>query len=204
MIHFFKRYNLLFLVPLAVTLNYFAFENETIFWYMYTFGILVLTSIALAFGQVKEELRTWQSLLYGIGFGVLLYSVIAAGFHLLSLFPTGVAANVSGILNALAPDSIWHYLLLVFIIVPGEEIFWRGFVQQEMKKHVSPFVAIVLTSLLFGAGLAFSGFWSGALAGIAAGLLFGALYEWKRSMPALIIAHIVMLIFLFLVIPLPV
>lgn len=204
MIHFFKQHKLLFLVPLAVILNYFAFENEAIFWYMYTFGILVLTSIALAFGQVKEEMRTWQSLLYGIGFGLLLYLLIAVGFQFLSFFPTGVASNVSGILKALAPSSIWHYLLLLFIIVPGEEIFWRGFVQQEMKKHVSPFAAILLTSLLFGVGLAFSGFWPGALAGIAAGLLFGTLYEWKRSMPALIIAHIVMLIFLFLVIPLPV
>lgn len=204
MIHFLNQHKLVWTIPLAIALNYLAFENDAIFWYMYTFSILVLTSLALAFGQVDDELETWKALIAGLGYGTLLYAIIAGGFHALSFLPLGMEASVGRFLSAVGPTSIWHFLLLLFLIVPGEEIFWRGFVQQQMKQYMGTFTAILVTAVMFGAALAISGFWPGALAGIAAGLLLGALYEWKRSMPLIIITHIVMIILLFLVLPLPV
>jgi membrane protease YdiL (CAAX protease family) len=62
----------------------------------------------------------------------------------------------------------------------------------------------LISSVLFGLALGVAGFWPGQLAGIAAGLVLGALYEWKRSMPLIIIAHLVLIVLLFLVLPLPI
>jgi membrane protease YdiL (CAAX protease family) len=59
-----------------------------------------------------------------------------------------------------------------------------------------------LASLLFGLSMSFSGFWLGVLAAFTSGMLWGLLYEWKKSMPLIIIAHITMTILLFLVLPL--
>ena len=81
--------------------------------------------------------------------------------------------------------------MLIFVIVVGEEMFWRGYVQQQLKRWSSPIVAVFVTSLLFSISLAFSGFMPGALAAIVAGIIWGLLYEWKKSLPLVIVAHVV-------------
>lgn len=204
MFKFFNAHKLILFIPLALFLYDLAFRDTAIFWYMYTFSILVLMSVAMLYTKILDELPTWKSLICGLGAGILIYAAIAAGFQVIQWSPLTIKKTVGSFLNTFAPTSIWHYLLLMFIIVPGEEIFWRGFVQQEMKKYVNVKSAIVFSSLLFGLALGIIGFWPGVLAGIAAGLVLGGLYEWKRSMPLLIITHLVMIVLLFLIMPLAV
>ncbi|WKA53682.1 CPBP family intramembrane glutamic endopeptidase [Planococcus shixiaomingii] len=203
MLRFFKSHKLIFLVPLAFWLYSWSFENKAVFWYMYTFAILVLMSASIVYSKISDEMPTWKSMIYGLGYGTLIYGLIALGYQLLQFFPLHIESSVSSFLSAFAPTSIWHYLLLMFIIVPGEEIFWRGFVQQQLKRYMPTGAAILLSSILFGLALGLIGFWPGQLAGLTAGLILGALYEWKRSMPLIIIAHLVMIVLLFLVQPLP-
>lgn len=202
MFSFFNRHILILLIPLAFWLYNWSFENTAIFWYMYTFAILVLMSIALVYSKIADELPTWKSMLFGLGYGTFIYGIIVLGYLLLQIFPVHIESSVSKFLSALAPTTIWHYLLLMFIIVPGEEIFWRGLVLQRLKQYMPTAAAIVFSSILFGLVLGLGGFWPGQLAGLAAGLVLGAVYEWKRSMPLIIIAHLVMIVLLFLVRPL--
>lgn len=202
MFSFFNRHILILLIPLAFWLYNWSFENTAIFWYMYTFAILVLMSIALVYSKIADELPTWKSMLFGLGYGTFIYGIIVLGYLLLQIFPVHIKSSVSKFLSAFAPTTIWHYLLLMFIIVPGEEIFWRGLVLQRLKQYMPTAAAIVFSSILFGLALGLGGFWPGQLAGLAAGLVLGAIYEWKRSMPLIIIAHLVMIVLLFLVRPL--
>jgi membrane protease YdiL (CAAX protease family) len=90
----------------------------------------------------------------------------------------------------------------MFGIVPGEEIFWRGYIQQKLKKYMSGPMAVLASSVLFGLALGLGGFVSGTFAAVASGIVLGFLYEWKRSMPLLIVAHLVMIVLLFLIKPL--
>lgn len=203
MSNFFKNHKLIVLVPLAFALYSLAFQDSAIFWYMYSFALLVLMSVSVIFTKIFDEMATWKSLIYGLGYGTAIYAIIAGGFQLLKLLPVDTEQTVSSFIATFAPSSIWHYLLLMFIIVPGEEIFWRGFVQQKLKSYVSTVYAVLISALLFGLALGFGGFIPGALAGIVTGIVLGFLYEWKRSMPLLIIAHLVMIVLLFLVLPLP-
>jgi len=204
MINFLKQHPLVLMLPLAFFLYDLAFDSTAIFWYMYTFAMLILMSLAIVFVKIFDELVTWKSLIYGLGYGTLLYGLIAVGFQLLQLLPININGPVESFLTAFAPVSIWHYLLLMFIIVPGEEIFWRGLVQQKLKQYVSTPMAVLISSILFGSALALGGFWPGVVAGIAAGLILGLLYEWKKSLPVIIVAHLVMIVLLFLILPLPV
>ncbi|MDE0582705.1 CPBP family intramembrane metalloprotease [Planococcus sp. A6] len=199
-----KRHTLIWLLPLSLYLYHLAFENTAIFWYMYTFAILVLMSITLINYAVFDELKTWKSLVYGTLFGGMIYAFLAFGYLFLDILPLNVEGPVTAMQTLFAPTSIWHYLLLMFVIVPGEELFWRGYIQQQLKKYMKLPFAILGSSLLFGIALAFSGFWPSIVAGIVAGALLGILYEWKRSMPLLIITHLMVLVLLFIIMPLPI
>lgn len=202
MINFLKQHPLILMLPMAFFLYNLAFENTAIFWYMYTFAMLILMSLAIIFVKIFDELVTWKSLIYGLVFGTLLYGLIAAGFQLLLLTPFNIAGSVKAFLANFVPVTIWHYLLLMFIIVPGEEIFWRGLVQQKFKQYCSTPLAVLASSVLFGLALALGGFWPGAWTGIITGMILGLLYEWKRSLPVIIVSHLVMIVLLFLIFPL--
>lgn len=184
------------------SMMFFTFENKVIFWYLYAFTLLVGIAISLVYSKYKDELPTWNYLLFGIGYGTVIYGVIKLGYLILPFIDDNATKEITKFLSYYAPQNIWHYLLLVFIVVIGEEMFWRGFVQQKLKEYTSPTLAVIVTSLLFSLSLAISGFTPGAMAALVVGLILGALYEWKKSLPIIIIAHEAFVILLFLVLPL--
>lgn len=189
--------SLLFIYAMLV----YTFSEPAIFWYLYTFTLLVSIAIALVFSQFEDQLPTWQYLLYGTGYGTITYGLVKFGYVLLPYVDTSATRDVAKFLITYGPTNIWHYLMLIFIIVIGEEVFWRGYIQQQIKRFSSTKVAIFVTALLFSVSLAISGFLPGALAAFITGIIFGTLYEWKKSLPLIIIAHLVFVLLLFLVLP---
>lgn len=181
---------------------YYTFENKTIFWYLYAFTLLVGIAISLITSTFKDELPTWNYLLFGIGYGTILYGIVKLGDIIMPHLDNKFEKELAQFLNTFAPQNIWHYLLLVFVIVIGEEMFWRGYVQQKLKMYTQPIYAVFVTSLLFSLSLAISGFAAGAIAALVTGMILGILYEWKKSLPLIIIAHETFVILLFLVLPL--
>lgn len=191
---------LLSLLFVYVMLIY-TFKEEAIFWYLYAFTLLVGIAIALLFGNLEDQLPTWQYLIYGIGYGTITYGLVKLGHVLLPYIDSSAEKDISKFLESYGPTNIWHYLMLIFIIVIGEEIFWRGYIQQQLKRFTSPLYAVFITALLFSISLAVSGFLPGAFAAILAGLIWGGLYEWKKSLPLIIVAHLTFVLLLFLILP---
>lgn len=179
----------------------YTFGEEAIFWYLYAFTLLVGIAIALIFGKLEDQLPTWRYLIYGIGYGTITYGLVKLGYVLLPYIDSSADKDIAKFLATYGPTNIWHYLMLIFIIVIGEEIFWRGYVQQQLKRFTSPLYAVFITALLFSISLAVSGFLPGALAAIIAGLIWGGLYEWKKSLPLIIVAHLTFVLLLFLILP---
>ncbi|WP_431029303.1 lysostaphin resistance A-like protein [Lysinibacillus sp. LZ02] len=191
---------LLSLVFIYAMLLY-TFEEKVIFWYLYSFTLLVGIAVALIFGKFEDRLPTWQYLLYGTGYGTIAYGLVKLGHILLPYIDSSTTKDISKFLELYGPTNIWHYLMLIFIVVIGEEMFWRGYIQQQLKRFTSPFYAVLITALLFSLALAISGFMPGALAAIVTGLLWGTLYEWKKSLPLVIVSHLVFVLLLFLILP---
>ena len=183
------------------TMLIYTFEETAIFWYLYAFTLLIGIAVSLIFGQFEDRLPTWQYLIYGIGYGTITYGLVRLGYILLPYIDSTAEKDISKFLGTYGPTNVWHYLMLIFIIVIGEEIFWRGYVQQQLKRFTSPLYAVFITALLFSISLAISGFLPGALAAIVAGLIWGALYEWKKSLPLIIVAHLTFALLLFLILP---
>ncbi|QDQ01503.1 CPBP family intramembrane metalloprotease [Lysinibacillus fusiformis] len=180
----------------------FTFANPAVFWYLYAFTLLVCIAIAILAGKIEDQLPTWKFLLFGIGYGTITYGIIRFGYWLAPFINDQFVRSVQKFLTVYGPQNIWHYILLVFIVAIGEELFWRGYVQQQIKRFMRPSFAVLGTALLCAMSFALSGFMLGILASFVASLIWGFLYEWRKSMPLVIVAHVVFVLLLFLVLPL--
>ncbi|MCT6924130.1 type II CAAX endopeptidase family protein [Metasolibacillus sp.] len=181
---------------------FYTFSEKAIFWYLYTFTLLVGIAISLVTEKFEDSLPTWQYLIFGIGYGTITYGIVKVGYLILPFISSNAPQQIANFLAKYGPSTVWHYLLLIFIIVVGEEMFWRGFVQQQLKRFVKSSYAVLITALLFSISVAISGFIPGVIAAFVSGLLWGALYEWKKSLPLIIVSHVVFVLLLFLVLPL--
>ncbi|HJH11487.1 MAG TPA: CPBP family intramembrane metalloprotease [Metalysinibacillus jejuensis] len=197
-----QKGTLVFSLLFMFIMLYITFDNKAVFWYLYTFTILVSLAIAILHAKFYDELPTWHYLLFGIGYGTVSYGIIRACYELAPIFSFKVAKPIARFLQDFAPAHIGHYVLLIFIIIIGEELFWRGYVQQLLKGMMKTSLAVVVTALLSAMVLLPSGFIPGMLAAFVVSILWGFLYEWKRSMPLIIITHMVFILLLFLVLPL--
>ncbi|WP_391120578.1 CPBP family intramembrane glutamic endopeptidase [Psychrobacillus sp. L3] len=193
---------LLLSLIIAYSLTWISFSNEKEFWYFYTFTILFLMSIAYFYTKIKDEVKTIRYILLGISFGMLLYAIIAFGYKIIHILPILSTTSIDHFITKFAPSTISEYLLLLILIAPGEELFWRGYIQQQLKRWFKPSYSVVISAALFSLSLVFSGFWLGVLGSFVVGIILGYLYEWKKSMQLIILAHITMLVLLFLVFPL--
>ena len=102
--------------------------------------------------------------------------------------------NSEEILNAfLKMENIWDllYTLLVIAVAPaiGEELVFRGYLQQTMQKNFKhPYIAILITALLFSAiHLEIQAI----IPRFILGTLLGYLYYWSGSLWLPILAHFV-------------
>lgn len=193
---------LLFSLLFIYMLLTFTFENADVFWYLYAFTMLVCIAIAIVSEKFQDQLPTWHYLLFGIGYGTIAYGFVRFGYWLAPFIDSSLPKEITKFINVYGPTNIGHFMLLIFVIALGEELFWRGYIQQKLKHYISPFAAVIVTALLFALSISASDFMLGAFAAFIISLLFGFLYEWRKSMPLIIVAHVVFILLLFLVLPL--
>ena len=190
-------------VPLFITRGFGKFD----FWWWMSLNIGCLTAIAAAFdpgwrNAVTHDLQ--KRILQKIGIGVLsalgLYSVFYAGNTLSRLifpFAANGIENVYAFKADAAPLRI--AFLMALIIGPGEELFWRGFLQRRFQIEKGPFQGFLLATLLYtGVHLASGNVMLVLAAGIC-GLFWGFLYLRTGSLLLNVVSHTVwdMAIFLF-------
>ncbi|HWL25519.1 MAG TPA: CPBP family intramembrane glutamic endopeptidase [Ureibacillus sp.] len=179
----------------------YAFDNSDIFWYLYPFIILIGIAISILSSNQKDEVSLWKCLLFGIGYGVILYGLIRLSYLIFNLTILNFSKSITKFISNFGPNNIWHYLLLVFIIVVGEELFWRGFVQQTIRNWISSVYSIIITSILYAGPFIINGHYTYGLLTLIVGIFLGILYDWKKSMPLNIVVHEVYILLLFLLIP---
>ena len=95
----------------------------------------------------------------------------------------GAHAQVGGIYGLGEGSSrIWIFLLLFFVTGPGEEIFWRGFLQDALQKRLRPLTGYLVATAVYGGVHVFSGNLMLTLAALVAGAFWGALYLWRKDL----------------------
>jgi membrane protease YdiL (CAAX protease family) len=141
-----------------------------------------------------------------IGWGVLsalvLYGVFWAG-NAVSRAVLPSAAKEIGAVYGFRQDAaiIRIGLLIVFFIGPGEELFWRGFLQRRWENRLGRLSGWLLASVFYAAVHIGSGNPMLVLSAVVCGLYWGAIYTYFRSAILVAISHTVWDTLIFIVLP---
>jgi hypothetical protein len=114
----------------------------------------------------------------------------------------GANAQVGGIYSlGIGTNKVLIFLLLFFITGPGEEIFWRGFLQDRLIKKKGNFFGYLITTTVYAGVHIFSLNLLLILAAFVAGAFWGLLYLWKRNLLIQVTSHSFWSAVIFAVVP---
>ena len=187
---------------LAHFLLYFSFNERAIFWYIFAASILLLIAYASFQGEVDDEVAFFPYIFLGILSGLFLFAVIWLSYKGIQHFQLPFENNISRLYRWYAPSAFWEFLALILVAAPGEEFFWRGFIQKRLLKKFTPFVSILLGAVLYASVQIYSGQLLLVIAALFTGFIWGWLYFKKKSMPLVIVSHLVFDVLLFILFPL--
>ena len=92
-------------------------------------------------------------------------------------------------------------LILLFITSPGEEIFWRGFVQKRFVERFGARKGWLIASAVYAAVHIASGNFMLTMAALVAGLFWGWLYQRERNLVPCIVSHALWTVTIFILLP---
>ena len=188
---------LLFFPPLAPL---------TPFWPMMTVSVMILSGWTLWIRRrdVPGFLSfTVHHIWWGIFTAMVLYGIFWAGKELISRIFIQSTYFIQSVYQTKQNTSPWMTtMLLLCIIGPGEEIFWRGYIQHSLMRawgrRKGYIVAVILYALVH--------IWALnpllIVAALLCGFLWGGLYLRFRSLWPAIISHAVWDVMIFVVLPL--
>jgi uncharacterized protein len=171
------------------------------FWTKIGLSVIVICLYSLIWR--KPQIRfTLGNILGGILSAAVLYGLFVLGNLLAPYIIPGAGGQVGGIYDlGTGTDRVLIFLLLCFITGPGEEIFWRGFLQENLARRYGHLPGYVLGTLIYGGVHLFSMNVILILAALVAGAFWGILYLWKRDLGLVIVSHSLWSAFIFAVFP---
>ena len=199
-------------IMVAAVLWFYMFSPWTAgltnFWYTMTTSALILILMAWSLGRNSQfSIFNFQfsirQLLLGIALAAALWGVFWVGDKLSSLmfgFARGQVDSIYGMKTGIQPWII--ALLLLFIIGPAEELFWRGFVQQQLSLHWGENWGFVVTTAIYTLIHLWSFNFMLIMAALVCGIVWGGLYRLQpKWLPALVVSHAVWDACVFVVFP---
>jgi len=166
-------------------------------------GASVVIICAYSFIWQRPRIRfSAGSVVLGLVSAAVLYGIFYAGNALAPYFVKGAGSQVHGIYGlGTGSDKILVFLLLLLVTGPGEEIFWRGFLQENLMKRLGAFGGFAACTAIYTGVHVFSMNFVLVMAALIAGAFWGALYLWKRDLPLVIVSHSIWSAFIFAVFP---
>jgi len=185
-----------FSILLAAALWFVMFSQWTAphlnFWVAMTLSAIILTCLAAPFLlEHRQEIHWGHSLLFGIAIAVCLWCVFWVGDRLSSLLFDFARPQVNSIYEMKDGNATWMIsLLLLCIIGPAEELFWRGFVQHKLSLQWGSNLAFVATTAIYTLIHVPSMNFMLTMAALTCGICWGGLYRlFPKHLAAIVISH---------------
>ena len=163
------------------------------FWWMMTASACVLSMIATLFnpGWWKRVKLTPTNILLGIAIAAALWGIFWIGDKLSQMMFDFARPQVDTIYGMKDGESPWLLtFLMLFLIGPAEEIYWRGYVQQNLSERWNPNVGVIVTTAIYALVHAGSFNFMLTMAALVAGAAWGILYRFfPERFSAIIISH---------------
>lgn len=143
-----------------------------------------------------------KKLMWGVLSAVFLYLVFLVGNFFSNLLFTTAGSEISGIYAFKGDASrVRIFVLMLLVIGPGEELFWRGFLQDRLMKRFKPIYGFIIATALYTLIHVLTGNFMLVMAAMVAGLFWGWMYYRFRSIAANVISHVIWDITIFLLLP---
>ena len=179
------------------------------FWWWLSANLIILISIAAFLDppwrtSILKDLS--GNLRFKIGMGILsallLYVFFAIGNYLSrSIFSFAESGIQDVYAFKMSASRFRIAVLMIFIIGPGEEIFWRGFLQRNLQNQTSKYIGFILATGFYTLVHLGSGNIMLILAAGICGLFWGYLYLRYDSIMLNIVSHTLWDIAVFLWLP---
>jgi membrane protease YdiL (CAAX protease family) len=199
--------SVLLTLPVAFGLWFFVFALAIgNFWLKLSFSALLLALVGLKLSRNRAStLFSFKKrhLLVGLVSAFLLYGIFWLGKEVSTILFPFASKEISIIYYNKAQLNLTLIgLLLLFIIGPAEEIYWHGFVQRSVSRHLGPTSGILITSVVYALVHIFALNLMLFLAAGVCGLFWGWLYQREQSLMPVILSHSLWDLSIFVLFPL--
>ena len=173
------------------------------FWWQLALGSVVTGALAIRFMPRQDSICWVGEALLGLALAAVLWGVFWVGDAVsrqLFDFARGQVDAVYALRSSV--PSLAVGLMLVLLIGPAEELFWRGLVQRTLMARLGANAGFALATLAYALVHVWSGnFMLVAAAGVC-GLFWGGIYRFfPRHLPALVVSHAVWDVAVFVLFP---
>lgn len=163
------------------------------FWIMMTCSGLILTfySTWASPGWWKDVRLKMSDMVLGALLAAALWGIFWVGDRLSSLMFDFARPQVDMIYGMKEGENPWILsLLMLFIIGPAEEIFWRGFLQKSFTIRWNPDMAFAVTTLMYSLVHVSKFNFMLIMAAAVAGFVWGLAYRFfPERLGAIIVSH---------------
>ncbi len=163
------------------------------FWVMMTFSGLTLTvySTWASPGWWKDIRLDLSNILLGVMLAAVLWGVFWIGDKLSSLMFDFARPQVDMIYGMKEGENPWVLTaLMLFIIGPAEEIFWRGYLQKSFSKKWNPNIGFIVTTLMYSLVHVSKFNFMLIMAAAVAGFVWGLAYRfYPEKFGAILLSH---------------
>lgn len=184
-------------VLLFVPLFIFRAAGPLDFWWWMSLNIVLVIGLGAAIDRaylpaLRIDLRTGAGgkILVGLLSAAALYALFFAGNFLSRLVLPFAGEGIGAVYAFKSTASLARIVpLMVLLIGPGEEMFWRGFLQRRWQERFGARRGFFLTTALYAGVHAGSGNVMLVLAATVCGLFWGTLYRRTGSILLVAVSH---------------
>ena len=163
-----------------------------IFWIKIAFSAATLAGISLWLGSDQKQTLgiDLKSLPIGLFSAAALYLIFWIGKSLTTVLFPFAPHQIGAIYGKGEGTPVWIIILLLFFVTgPGEEIYWRGYLQRNLMNRFGGWQGWLLATILYaGVHLWSFNFMLIGAAGVA-GAFWGAMYWRLGNLGPVIISH---------------
>ena len=160
---------------------------------IYTAMMSLMSAVAGAVSVPLGDALGWQGslMVWGVLIAVGLWGVFWLGDKVSAWLFDFARPQVDTIYNMKEGESPWLLtLLMLFLIGPAEEIFWRRYVQQQLSERWGANAGFAVATAIYALVHAGSCNFMLVMAALTAGGVWGGLYRlFPRLFPAILVSH---------------
>ena len=195
----------LFTIVIAAILWYVMFViNPFNFWIEMSLSIGLLN--LLVFSRDKKFFKikkiTIKQIIIGLISAIILYVIFYVGNIVTGyIFPFKNAQVLSIYSNRSQGNVLWIGLLLFLVIGPGEELYWRGFIQSTLSIKFGENKGYVIATLFYAGVHILTGNIMLVIAALVCGIYWGWIYKKQKNVFIVILSHALWDLTIFVLLP---